>query len=98
QTRAEPATRDLVNRAMREVFAVARADGAELGDAELTAIWDSYLHGFAPETTSSLQRDLAAGRPSELADQSGAVVRHAERLGLDAPVHRAIAASQAIRE
>lgn len=98
ETREHPATRNLVERAMAEVFAIARADGAALGPRELAEIRDTYLHGFSPGTTASLQRDLAAGRPSELDDQSGAIVRHAERLGLDAPIHRTIAASQSLRE
>ncbi|MFE5293051.1 ketopantoate reductase family protein [Isoptericola sp. NPDC056618] len=98
ETRTTPETRDLVESAMREALAVGNAEGARLDDADLADILRTYESGFAPGTTTSLQRDLAAGVPSELADQSGAVVAHADAAGVDVPVHRAIYASQLPRE
>ncbi|WP_030107075.1 ketopantoate reductase family protein [Actinoalloteichus caeruleus] len=98
RTRSVRPTRDLVERAMREVIAVGNRSGARLGEDDLAEILDVYEHGFAPETTASLQRDLRAGRPSELADQSGAVVRHATALGIPVPVHELIWATQLPRE
>jgi 2-dehydropantoate 2-reductase len=50
--------------------------------------------GFAPETTASMQRDLAEGRPSELHYQSGAVVRFGRASGVATPIHQVIYASQ----
>ncbi|MFC7878895.1 ketopantoate reductase family protein [Isoptericola sp. NPDC057391] len=98
ETRSTPETRDLVERAVREVLAVGNAEGARLGDADLADVLHTYESVFAPGTTASMQRDLAEGRPSELADQSGAVVAHAEAAGVDVPVHRTIYASQLPRE
>ncbi len=98
ETRSTPETRDLVEAAMREVLAVGNAEGARLGEADLADLLRTYESGFAPGTTASMQRDLADGRPSELADQSGAVVAHAEAAGVDVPVHRTIYASQLPRE
>jgi 2-dehydropantoate 2-reductase len=40
-----------------------------------------------------MQRDMMQGRPSELDAQVGAVIRRAERLGLDVPIHRMIYAA-----
>jgi 2-dehydropantoate 2-reductase len=37
--------------------------------------------------TSSLQRDIAAGKPSELDAWTGAVVRFGEKVGIATPVH-----------
>ncbi|WP_016700494.1 ketopantoate reductase family protein [Actinoalloteichus spitiensis] len=98
RTRSLRPTRDLVERAMREVLAVGNRSGARLGEDDLAEILGVYEHGFAPETTASLQRDLREGRPSELADQSGAVVRHAAALGIPVPVHELIWATQLPRE
>jgi 2-dehydropantoate 2-reductase len=35
-----------------------------------------------------MQRDVAAGRPSEFHDQTGTVVRLGEEAGVPVPVHR----------
>jgi 2-dehydropantoate 2-reductase len=37
-----------------------------------------------------MQRDVAAGRPSELEDQTGAVVRLAREAGVPVPLHEAL--------
>jgi 2-dehydropantoate 2-reductase len=41
----------------------------------------------AADVTTSLQRDLLAGQPSELEAWTGAVVRLARKAGRPAPVH-----------
>jgi 2-dehydropantoate 2-reductase len=46
------------------------------------------LEGIPPNSTTSMQRDLARGRPSELDAQNGAVVRLAHDVELDTPVNR----------
>ena len=51
-----------------------------------------------PEGTASLQRDLAAGKPSELDTWTGAVVRLAAASGRDAPVNAFIYESLLPRE
>jgi 2-dehydropantoate 2-reductase len=47
----------------------------------------AFLDGLPAEGTSSLQRDLAAGVPSELEDWTGAVVRLGRESGIATPVH-----------
>ncbi|HEX7330750.1 MAG TPA: ketopantoate reductase C-terminal domain-containing protein [Pyrinomonadaceae bacterium] len=42
------------------------------------------------DATSSMQRDIAAGKPSELDAQNGAVVRMAHEAGVEAPTHALI--------
>lgn len=81
--------RELLVEALREVHRLALAEGVRLPEgsvAEALALVDA----LPAEGTTSMQRDLAAGRPSELEAQSGAVVRMAERIGLAVPVHRRI--------
>jgi 2-dehydropantoate 2-reductase len=40
-----------------------------------------------------MQRDVGAGRPSELDDQTGAVVRLAREAGVPVPVHETLHAA-----
>lgn len=94
ETAADPESRALVESAMHEVAAVARAQGIDITDDDVAAGMAVYL-GFEPETTSSMQRDLLAGRRSELFEQNGAVVEYADRLGVDVPVHRNVLSAMA---
>ena len=43
------------------------------------------VDALPPETTASMQRDIAEGRPSELDYQVGAVVRLATQAGVAVP-------------
>jgi 2-dehydropantoate 2-reductase len=85
-TRTLPHTRALILAAMHEVVAVARARGVRLPDAALDRAV-ALADRLPPEATVSMQRDLVAGRPSELEEQAGAVVRMARDAGVAAPVH-----------
>lgn len=71
---------------VEEVARVARADGAE---ADAGVVW-SFTQDVPAAMTSSMQRDAAAGRPTELDAIGGAVLRAAERHGVDVPVTRRI--------
>lgn len=83
--RALPETRDLLLRAMQEVADVARARGVDLlPDAVTRAL--TIADTLPPEGTSSLQRDLAAGVPSELDNWNGAAVRLGTEAGVETPV------------
>jgi 2-dehydropantoate 2-reductase len=65
-----------------EVAAVARAEGATVDSEAVVRLLD-----LAPETMeTSMQRDQAAGLPLELDAIGGAVLRHAAKAGLPAPV------------
>lgn len=97
-TRAVPQTKALVRNAMLEVFNVGNARGASLQEQDLEDIMGTFTQKFPESTTSSLQRDLLEGRPSELRDQVGAVVAHARELGVDVPIFETIYASQLPRE
>ncbi len=89
---AVPETRALLVAAARETEALARARGARLAaDAlERTLGW---VEALPPEATSSMQRDVVAGKPSELHEQTGAVVRLARASGVPVPVHEALYAA-----
>jgi 2-dehydropantoate 2-reductase len=84
--RSVPETRRLLEQAMQEVCAVARARGIALSD-DMVARTMAYVDGLSPTATASMQRDIMEGRPSELAAQNGAVVRLGEEVGVATPVH-----------
>ncbi|GEJ58548.1 2-dehydropantoate 2-reductase [Anaeromyxobacter diazotrophicus] len=85
--RTLPESRALLRAAMEETAAVGRARGVRLtADAVEKAL--ALIDAVKPESTASMQRDIQGGRPSELFDQPGAVVRLAAEAGVDAPVHR----------
>jgi 2-dehydropantoate 2-reductase len=83
--RSIPETRELVTRAIGEVLAVAAARGIALDDDAVQRTLDRY-DGLPPESTSSLQRDVMEGKPSELDAQLGAVVRMGRESGVGTPV------------
>ncbi|SMF11001.1 ketopantoate reductase family protein [Cellulosimicrobium composti] len=71
---------------VREVAAVATASGAPSDPERTLAFYDR----FGPEAKSSMLRDAEAGRPLETDAIGGAVVRAADRAGVDAPLTRAL--------
>ena len=73
-TRSLPETRQLLIGAMQEIPSVAEAYQIDISPdyvSRTITFIDSLPEGSQP----SMQRDLTAGRPSELSDQNGAVVR-----------------------
>jgi len=85
-------SRELLVLAMEEVAALARARGVRIRE-DAVARTLTRLDELPAESTASMQRDITAGRPSELRDQTGAVVRLGEASGLPAPVHRLLLAA-----
>jgi 2-dehydropantoate 2-reductase len=82
-------SRALLVGAMRETDAVARAGGVELGEAAVGRAL-ARIDSLPADASASMQRDLAAGRPSELDDQTGAIVRFAMRRNVAVPIHEAL--------
>lgn len=87
--RAVPETRRMHSDIVHEVFAVARGRGIGVPQEYLEAVknWPDRLE---PEATTSLQRDIAEGRPSELEQQIGVVVRTAREFDVKAVLHEFI--------
>ena len=87
--RADPESRALLLAAMQEVYELAHARGVNIpADAVEKAI--ASVDSLPEDGTSSMQRDIAAGRPSELESQNGAVVSMAREAGVGVPTHEAI--------
>lgn len=83
--RSIPETREIAIRAMREMIAIANARGIDLGDDAIERTLERYER-MAPDSTSSLQRDIIEGKPSELEAQAGAIVRMARESQVATPV------------
>jgi 2-dehydropantoate 2-reductase len=90
--RGLPETRQLLEQAMREVFAVAWAHAISLPDDTVDRTMD-FVDGLPLDATASMQRDIMEGRPSELQAQNGAVVRLGQDRDVPTPIHRFIYSS-----
>lgn len=87
--RAMAETRDLAVTMLRELVAVATAHGVDLGHDAVERTLARY-DALPPESTSSLQRDVMEGKPSELDAQLGAAVRLGREVSIPTPVHETI--------
>jgi 2-dehydropantoate 2-reductase len=86
--RGHPLGRELQRRAIEEVFAVGRAQGVAIpSDAE--ARIDARLDEFPDDFFPSVIHDLNLGRPTEMDDLGGAIVRLGREVGVPAPLHAA---------
>jgi 2-dehydropantoate 2-reductase len=88
-TRTDPQWRALMLEAMNEIYQLAHARGVNLPPDSIDAVMGS-VDALPADATSSMQRDIAAGKPSELESQNGAVVRMAREAGIEAPAHTLI--------
>ncbi len=79
--RSMPEVREIAAGTLREMVHVAMARGIALGEDAVDRTMARY-DGMAAGSTSSLQRDIMEGKPSELDAQLGAIVR----LGREASV------------
>jgi 2-dehydropantoate 2-reductase len=87
--RTLPETRWQLEQCMREIFVVARARQIALSD-DIIEKSMMFLDSLAPSGTTSLQRDIADGKPSELEAWNGSVVRLGREVGVATPIHEFI--------
>jgi 2-dehydropantoate 2-reductase len=81
-----PESRRLIEGALSELENVARESGIALA-SDIAATVLAFIDSVPADGTASLQRDIAAGRPSELDNLTGAVVRLGARLGVATPIN-----------
>jgi 2-dehydropantoate 2-reductase len=84
EMRSCPPTRELLQQLMEEVAAVARSRGIRLAE-DVVKRTLAFVDASPAGGTASMQRDMAAGRPSELEAIIGAVVRFGDRGGVPTP-------------
>ena len=92
--RATPATRALFAAAVEETAALARASGVALPPDHGTTL-TGFVDTLPAGMKASMLHDLERGNRLELPWLSGGVARLSAEKGLDAPVHRTIAAALA---
>lgn len=84
--RSIPETRAMLEEAMGEISAVARVRQIALED-NVVARTMLFVDSQPAAAVSSLQRDISAGRPSELEAWNGAVVRLGRQANVPTPLH-----------
>jgi 2-dehydropantoate 2-reductase len=87
--RTEPELRAQMLRAMEEIYLLAHARGIKLPLDSIETVMTG-INALPEDATSSMQRDIAAGKPSELESQNGAVVRMAGETGVEVLTHELI--------
>ena len=87
--RSLPETRQMAESALQEITIVAQARDIALPENAMPMTMNIY-DSLPPDITSSMQRDIAEGRPSELEAQIGAVVRFGKDADVATPLHRLI--------
>eukprot|EP00747_Dinoflagellata_sp_TGD_P178598 gnl/TRDRNA2_/TRDRNA2_27805_c0_seq1.p1 gnl/TRDRNA2_/TRDRNA2_27805_c0~~gnl/TRDRNA2_/TRDRNA2_27805_c0_seq1.p1 ORF type:complete len:360 (-),score=60.65 gnl/TRDRNA2_/TRDRNA2_27805_c0_seq1:155-1234(-) len=93
-----PETRKVLRRAMVEVAQVAVGRGVSL-EADPETYVDGVLATFVRTivekkgSTNSTTRDVVMGKPSEIQDLSGAIIRAASSVGVPVPTHEVIYAA-----
>ena len=87
--RAMPETRQLLEQCMAEVLAVACARGVALTET-IVADTMNVIDSLAANGTTSLQRDIAEGKPTELEAWNGAVVQLGREVAVATPLNEFI--------
>jgi len=86
ELRSSPETYSILRDAMEEIVALAVACGVALADDAIDKTL-RFVDGLPGDVTSSMQRDIMEGRPSELEALNGAVVRLGREAGVPTPVN-----------
>ncbi|HSE33776.1 MAG TPA: 2-dehydropantoate 2-reductase [Pyrinomonadaceae bacterium] len=87
--RSDPELRAQMLQAMKEIYELAQARNIKLPSNSIDTVM-AGVNALPADATSSMQRDIAAGKPSELESQNGAVVRMALESRVEVPTHEFI--------
>ena len=95
--RSSPVLRASLTSVLSEIASVAAHRDIDLGRDPVGRTL-AYIDSLPAEGTTSMQRDIASGRPSELNNQLGAVVRLGRESGIPTPVSAEIYAELVPKE
>ncbi|ETN94582.1 ketopantoate reductase [Zhouia amylolytica] len=80
---------EVMRKTADEILKLAQAKGVHLTQKDVEAVFEGIANQD-PHTTASMQRDIMEGKPSELEDFNGYVVREAKKYGIEVPVNEFI--------
>jgi 2-dehydropantoate 2-reductase len=84
-----PEARELVESAMREVIAVANAQGIDLGENDIDN-WYETVNALNPAGYTSMCQDVLARRKTEVEMFSLTVIEYGKKLGVNVPVNEVL--------
>lgn len=84
--REDPFLRKKIVESGAEIIEVGKRQGVHIGHNDMEIILDMIDRGEF-DTTMSLQRDMMEGRPSELENFNGYIVRKGDELEIDTPIN-----------
>jgi 2-dehydropantoate 2-reductase len=80
---------ELMNSAMQEVVAVAKAAGIHISEQDIDD-WYGFLSRLSPEGKTSMLQDVEAGRKTEVEMFAGKMVRLGAEFGVPTPVNQTL--------
>ena len=86
QLRSDPIKAKEYEALVNEAYQVGRAKGVNVKQEDVDAIIHRFYYELAENATSSLQRDIRAGKKAEVETFSGYIVKEGAKLGVDTPV------------
>ncbi len=80
---------EMMKNTAREIIEVGKAKNIPLSEKNLELVFE-IINSQPEGTTASTQRDIMNGKPSELENFNGYIVKQGEKLGVETPVNRCI--------
>ena len=84
--RTDEDIRQIIYQTANEIVAVANAKGIALTNDDIEMVL-KIIDNLNPKTTASMQRDIMAGRPSELDNFNGYIVKQGKELHITTPAN-----------
>jgi len=78
--------RNILLSTANEIISIGQAIGVNISDKDIEACF-KVIDKIDYDTTMSLKRDMMEGKPSELDNFNGYIVKKGDELGIDTPVN-----------
>jgi len=91
--RSVPETREMLISSLEEILKVGQARGVNLGNDLVQKMVNNNIDKGPADVIASMHKAIMEGKPSELDDQTGAVIRMGRQLGVPTPTNEFIYAA-----